>query len=133
MLTILPLIFYFAGSLAQASTLLHSRNSKSVVNFCFGVPAIILHGYLLYGWIDSSAGQNLTEFNLFSLATWLTALVSLSWWQFVKPVGLFNYFLFPLGGNLSILFSEPISLYHIIQTAAETQTHSAYSVVSRHF
>lgn len=38
--------------------------------------AILLHGYLLYLWIDTQQGQNLSLSNLFSMSTWIVACIA---------------------------------------------------------
>lgn len=42
-----------------------------------GLAAAVLHGYLLYRWIDTAMGQNLDFFNVASLVAWVVALVVL--------------------------------------------------------
>lgn len=76
--------------------------------------AISLHGYVLYRWIDTPVGQNLSASHLFSLVCWLivlgTACASL-----VKPVENLSLFIFPFAA-LSILLSIVYPGEHIFQT-----------------
>lgn len=93
--------------------------------------AFLLHGYLLYHWIDLAVGQNLTFFNMFSFVIWLVCLwiiLGMSW----QPLQLqyLCVFVFPLAALsalLAVLFpryyvlpigQHPGQLIHILTAAA---------------
>lgn len=76
--------------------------------------AIGLHGTLLHHWIDIAHGQNLTSFNMLSLAFWLVACLMwfMSWFRALDNLALI---IFPLAG-LSILTAWLLPGYAVFNT-----------------
>jgi ABC-type uncharacterized transport system permease subunit len=60
-----------------------------------GAAALLLHGYLLYHWIDYGHLQNLAWVNVVSMTLWLAGILV---WSFslTKPVENLTLFIFPL-------------------------------------
>jgi ABC-type uncharacterized transport system permease subunit len=128
MIELITILCYLAGT---ATTALASfRRIKNIWLYSFGIPAFILHGYLLYQWIDLASGQNLTEFNLLSLAIWVTLLLIL-FLALRKQVTYLATLLFPLAAA-SILLAGHYPSHHIIQTANDPKqfTHILLSVIT---
>lgn len=115
MLTSLTAFFYVTGGIAQALVSLRKNNIHSFWLYGFSLIAVTMHGYLLYHWIDLNAGQNLTQFNLLSLATWVTILFVLLL-TLQKPLAYLEIVLFPLAAA-SIFLASLHQSPHIIQTA----------------
>lgn len=111
----IALMLYFLGAIFQAGSSLVNQKSFSKFASIFGLSAITLHSFLLYHWIDVTSGQNLTEFNLLSLAIWLTAIFIMLLIIF-RPVAYLNIIIYPLAG-LSIILVAAFPASHIIQTA----------------
>lgn len=99
-----------------------------------GCLAVLAHGWLLYGWIDQSIGQNLTFFNMLSFILWLVSLwVLLAMTR--QPTHNLCLFIFPLAAvsiALVVIFpgqyilrtgANPKQLIHLLSAAA------AFSVV----
>lgn len=90
-----------------------------------GSAAIALHAYVLYIWIDTPIGQNLSLSHLFSLTCWLIALGVLSASIF-KPIENLSLFVHPIAAAsilLAILYpgldifrtrEHPSMLIHIL-------------------
>jgi ABC-type uncharacterized transport system permease subunit len=129
LLNTITLLCYLTGSLAQAFASFKNKPSQTLI-FWISLFAVTLHGLLLYSWIDVSAGQNLTEFNLLSLATWVTALLIFGL-SLKKPVAYLIILIFPLAA-LSIFLASAFPSHHIIQTAADLKQciHILLSVIT---
>lgn len=124
------LVLYSIGALTQAGAFF---THKKILNFCSkfsGCLAIILHSILLYYWIDLSQGQNLTEFNLLSLAIWLTAFLIMGLILY-RPVGYLNVLIYPLAA-LSIFLAANSPSHHILQTGNDIKQflHIILSIVT---
>ncbi|MBA2654152.1 MAG: cytochrome c biogenesis protein CcsA [Gammaproteobacteria bacterium] len=117
MFNIITILLYVAGSITQAYPARSIRHIRNTLLFVFVIPAIILHGDLLYKWIDLTQGQNLTVYNLFSLATWLTTSIIIFIALF-RPIGYLAILILPLAA-LSILLAGNFPSSHIINTAAQ--------------
>lgn len=113
MLETITFILYFLAALLEGFQLSTRLTRKYHFIFYLGIPAVLLHAYLLYTWVYLAAGQNLTEFNLFSLATWTTSCLVLLL-SIAKPFNYLSLFIFPLAASSMILVSQfPSS--HIVQ------------------
>lgn len=116
-MNIITIIFYLTGAAANALPLFNKKPYKSLLFLFLGSLAVISHGYLLYRWIDINSGQNLTEFNLLSLAAWLNACFILIL-AIRKPLAYLTILIFPLAA-ISIFLVNAFPGNHIIQTATE--------------
>lgn len=85
--------------------------------FYLGIAAVILHSILLHHWIDTGIGQNLAFFNLFSLVTWLVALLIVLA-MIRKPVANLTLFIFPIAA-ISIVLVGLFPAFDIVHTAAK--------------
>ncbi len=112
----IALILYSLGAIFQAGASLVNQKSLSKFATILGAGAVTLHSILLYRWIDVTSGQNLTEFNLLSLAIWVTAIF-IMFLVIFRPVAYLNIIIYPLAG-LSIILVAAFPASHIIQTAA---------------
>lgn len=103
------LAFYALATITQVLVLTGKiRHSQSVL-FLWGLPAIVLHGALLYRWIDGSTQahlQNLYLSNVISLLAWLMGVLLLLT-TLRKPVQSMGLFIFPFAA-ISILL---VNLY----------------------
>lgn len=78
--------------------------------------ALILHGYLLYLWIDGGTGQDLTFSNIISMCLWISSvLVVLGSWH--RIIANFALLVFPLSA-VSILLCLLLPGSHILLTGA---------------
>jgi len=82
--------------------------------------AVCLHAYVLYRWIDTPVGQNLSLSHLFSLVCWLIALTTLCT-SLIKSIENLFLFIFPFAA-LSILFSIIFPGQNIFQTREHPHT-----------
>src|SRR5690606_21352586 len=85
---------------------------------------ISLHGYLLYQWIDTQHGQNLSTSNMFSFTTWLAGFFLLfsaikkpvdNLFMFIPPIAAFSI-LWVIGCPLpNTIHADmtPTNLWHI--------------------
>lgn len=115
MLAIITLALYVLGALTQTSASFQDRKSLSQISLFLGFLAITCHSLLLYHWVDLGPGQNLNDFNLFSLATWLTAILILVI-SAIRPAAYLNIIIYPLTA-LSILLAAQSPAHHILNTA----------------
>lgn len=106
---------------------------KYRLSYGFAITALVLHGFLLYHWIDggvssylASPGQNLHYFNLISMIYWLAAvlvvLISLC-----KPVQSLLLVNLPLAA-ISIIIVTAFPGYHLVHTGANL--HSLFHVLA---
>lgn len=91
------------------------KSSQKVASF-FGFFAVVLHGYLLHDWIDIGVGQNLTFFNMLSLALWLVALLILLT-ALRKPIENLIPFVFPVAA-ISVLLVLIFPNVYVVNTAS---------------
>lgn len=131
MLNATAIFLYSAGTFAQIIATFQNDKKYFSLLCCLQLSAILLHSYLLYHWIDLNSGQNLTEFNLLSLATWVTAIFILVSTSIKRPIGYLNIYLFPLAA-LSIFLTNKFPSYHIVQTATDLRqlSHILLSVIT---
>jgi ABC-type uncharacterized transport system permease subunit len=116
-LTILTVSFYSLAIIIQAHQIVKKFVQQSWVYFILGFLAVISHAVLLYHWIDTLHGQNISFVNLFSLVAWLVAfLVLLA--ALIKPIANLTLFIFPIA--LSSIFLE---WYFPAILLANTQSH----------
>jgi len=83
-------IGYGAASISQVLRNIGKLPTSFQLDKFFGVCCLILHSFLLYGWIELQQGQNLNPWLMLSLCTWLMGLIvffsfnellmKLSWW-----------------------------------------------------
>jgi ABC-type uncharacterized transport system permease subunit len=125
----MTLTCYLTGSIAHIYSSAKKKPSKTWISG-ISLLAISLHGFLLYSWIDVTAGQNLTEVNLLSLAIWVMALIIFGL-SFKKPMAYLSVLLFPLAA-LSIFLVNEFPSKHVIQTAAipKQLTHILLSILT---
>jgi ABC-type uncharacterized transport system permease subunit len=130
MLNDFAIFLYSAGTLAHAIATFQNKKTSLFWLLSFGLSAILLHSYLLYHWIDLSNGQNLTDFNLLSLATWVTGIFVMIL-GIHRPVAYLNIYIFPLAA-ISIFLASQFPSYHIIQTATDPRQlfHILLSVIT---
>ncbi len=94
--------------------------------FMFTIFCVLnLHAYLLYRWIDTPLGQNLSVTHVFSLVCWLITLI-IFFISFIKPIKNLLIFILPVSacsillshfipGNLFIRTAQnPSSMVHIL-------------------
>lgn len=100
----------------------------------FAIPALLIHGFLLYLWIDLSnfstshaisfsnifhhigGGQNLYFFNILSLIGWLAALI-ITVSSISKPLETLAIFIFPITA-LTIVLVQLFPGEYLVDTAA---------------
>jgi ABC-type uncharacterized transport system permease subunit len=107
---------YFVATFIQYLKLFSKIALSKPGVFTLSIPAILLHGYLLFRWIDHPFAQNLSLSHLFSLVCWLIALATLSTSR-IKPMENLSLFIFPFAA-LSILlnlFFPDQNLLHTLQ------------------
>jgi ABC-type uncharacterized transport system permease subunit len=83
----------------------------------YGTMASAFHAYLLYHWINTPFGQNLSPSHMFSLITWLITTLTFFLALF-KPIETLSIFILPL-----TIFSIPLAFSFPGQTFLQTQTH----------
>lgn len=117
MLNVIAVLLYTIATLNQVTSTL--KNARKSILFLQNARffALILHGYLLYQWIDVGVGQNLTLFNLLSLATWVTAIATLGLKLIKHEVSYLNVYTYPIA-CISIILASQFSAPHIIQTGS---------------
>lgn len=122
---------YLLGAMSQAGASLARHKLLAKLSYGFGAAAIMIHGLLLYLWIDVGSGQNLTDLNLLSLAIWLTAIFVWIISLLRRPVSYLNILLYPLAA-LSIWLATRFNNMHILQTAADFKQffHITLSIVT---
>lgn len=95
--------YYFILTVAQLFQLTGKAVIPKWVFMLCTMIALGLHGYLLYIWIDTSVGQNLSTTNMLSFLAWLIVgflfIAALK-----KPMAVLFTLLFPIAG-LSIAFA----------------------------
>ncbi len=77
---ILSLLAFSVYSLCALAQFFHMKGLRQLPKLKLissGLLAATLHGYLLYCWIDTPYGQNLSLSHMFSLVTWLIAVLTL--------------------------------------------------------
>ena len=94
-LSITTVSFYLAAIALQLLNLLDKQRIKKSLILLIGFIAMSAHAWLLHRWIDIAVGQNLTFLNVFSLITWLVALlVAIA--AMCKPVENLLIIIFPI-------------------------------------
>ncbi len=101
-LNVMTMALYLAAASMQwlGSARLGLPNKKWML--FFGILAVLGHGYLLHQAIDTEWGQNLSVFNLASLAAWLIIILFILL-AFLKPLERLGLVLFPLAAFLVVL------------------------------
>lgn len=114
-IALVTILFYATATVWQC---LHFTRKVTVSRgvLGLGLAAVLLHAILLYRWIDVGIGQNLTFFNLFSLVTWLVAILMLLG-TYSKPIANLGILVFPLAA-LSIGLGLTFPSFEIVHTAA---------------
>ncbi len=79
--------------------------------------ALLLHGYLLYRWIDTPAGQNLSLSLMFSLICWIISLALLAI-TLIKTLENLTLFVLPVTA-LSILLAVWFPGHEFFQTGSD--------------
>jgi ABC-type uncharacterized transport system permease subunit len=108
---------YFAAAILQALFLTAKLSGKQIWIFYLGFLAVFSHAWLLYHWIDTGHGQNLTLLNLFSQAAWVVALLQLIL-AIKKPLENLAIFIFPITG-LTIIFADLFPSQKLVDAAAD--------------
>jgi ABC-type uncharacterized transport system permease subunit len=117
MLAVVSTFLYLYATFVQGMRLKGRWSNYRFIFLALGYLAIVAHADLLHHWIDVGGGQNLSLFNLFSLISWLVALlVLLAAWA--KPVESLAVFVFPLAA-LSIILAICFPDKSMIDTAAD--------------
>ncbi|MCA9749823.1 MAG: cytochrome c biogenesis protein CcsA [Romboutsia sp.] len=119
-LSLATFILYIAITISQMLNIIDTIHlSKSKLIFVSFL-AISLHCYLLYCWIDTKHGQNISFSNLLSLITWLissfTVIATLK-----KPLENLLVFIFPLTG---------LSILHVILLPHQSMVYTKFTSAS---
>ncbi|MDF2868074.1 MAG: ABC-type uncharacterized transport system, permease component [Gammaproteobacteria bacterium] len=124
---------YLTATIIQILFLTAKLNGKQTLVFYLGLLAVLGHGWLLYAWIETSLGQNLTLFNLFSQTAWLVAVIHL-FLAMRKPLENLGIFIFPISAvSIILAISSPdqsivntalnlVSLVHLLLAIAAFST-----------
>lgn len=131
LLNIITVLLYSSAAAIQYGALLKpSTKSSKALMLVVGITAVFVHALMLHHLIDLSTGQNLSTINLFSLVTWLIALLMIALAMF-KPMENLSLFIFPLAG-LSIILAFTLPGQHLIKTADDPRelVHIILSVLS---
>lgn len=108
---------YFVAAVIQILFLTAKCRGKQTLVLYLGLIAIVAHAWLLYRWIDTYTGQNLTVFNLFSQAAWLVAVIQILL-ATRKPLENLAIFIFPICA-LSVLLVKLFPDQNIVDTTAK--------------
>jgi len=127
--SITAVVFYLLASLYQGINTGRGFLRQRFCPFVLGSISVILHGYLLYRWIDLRIGQNLSILNMLSLALWLIAVMALIV-ELARSVRVLAVFVFPLTAS-SILLVLLFPATDIVNTAnhPEALAHILLSVL----
>jgi ABC-type uncharacterized transport system permease subunit len=74
-LTLITTISYLTSGLLEARNLFRKNPVPNGLIIALSLMALIGHGWLLYTWIETTQGQNLDPWIMFSLTTWLMGLI----------------------------------------------------------
>jgi ABC-type uncharacterized transport system permease subunit len=107
-------LLYLTATVLQALRLNLTRFMSEKIILGIGLAAITLHALLLYYWIDTHLGQNLDMLNVFSLITWLIAVLIL-FTALRIPIANLCLFILPLA-VVSIVLALAFPGQHIIAT-----------------
>lgn len=132
---ILCIALYLLATALQVRGLMGYFPQIRLLLLTVGLSAVLLHGFLLYHWIDQSAVQNLSLVNMLSFVIWLICLgTMLVIWRY--PLQNLGLVMFPLAAitiGLIYIFPEP----YLVQTSAHPQqlihiltAASAFSILS---
>src|SRR5438105_4551739 len=94
---------YLVGAFLQYLNLSRKLTYSKSKLFAIGMLGVILHAYVLYRWIDTPLGQNLSISHMFSLICWLIALSTLVI-GLMKPIENLSIFILPTA-TLSIVLA----------------------------
>lgn len=114
---ILSILLYALAASSQYAALVRPARAAQWLLLGCGVAAVLLHGAALYHWIDIEHGQNLSTMNLFSMVTWLVAILTLGV-TLRQPSGSLGLIIFPLAG-FSIVLAMLAPGHHVIDTSAD--------------
>lgn len=106
--TIISSIAFLVYSLSALAQFLHLKGIRPFPKLRLissGLLAATIHGYLLYSWIDTPYGQNLSLGPMFSLVTWLIAVLTLIS-SLYRPIENLTILTLPL-----VAISIPLALY----------------------
>jgi len=115
-LSLITVSCYLMAAILQALFFTARLKGRQTLVFYLGLIATLGHGWLLYHWIDTSLGQNLTSFNLFSQAAWFVALIQL-FLALRKPIENMGIFIFPISA-VSIVLAVVFPGKNLVDTAA---------------
>ena len=117
-------LYLLAAGIQTVSLLYPLHRIKQYVAI-IAIAAIVLHALLLHVWIDRPIGQDLNFCDLFSLASWLIALIVLIV-AMRRPIGALFIFIFPVCAASIVLIrisprpilintlADPLILFHIL-------------------
>src|SRR3990172_3140990 len=105
-----------------------TAQSSKLELIALGLIAVLLHGIVLYHWIITQEGLNLSFFNATSLITWLIALLLLIT-ALTKPVENLGIVLLPLAA-LTLLLEVVFPSKHIFSFAAGQGGLDAHILIS---
>lgn len=117
LVNIASVLLYTTAASSQYLALVRPRSYSKKLILPLGLVAVALHGFALYHEIEIGIGQNLTALNLFSLVTWLVAVLTLATAVF-KPVANLGLIIFPLAA-FSMILAISAPGQHIIDTGAD--------------
>ena len=124
-ISFLAFLIYSVASLLQFLYLFSKLEFSKTKLITLGTVAITLHGYVLYRWINTPIGQNLSSSHLFSLVCWLISITALIG-TFRKTFENLILFILPIAACsilLGLLFpgsaifhtkEHPIALLHVL-------------------
>jgi ABC-type uncharacterized transport system permease subunit len=115
-LALITIALYLAAAVVQLLFLTARLSGKQILVLRLTIVAVIAHAGLLYHWIDTSSGQNLSFFNLFSQAAWLVAVIHLLL-SMRQPLENLGIFIFPITA-LSIALAALSSRQNLVDTTA---------------
>lgn len=129
-LNALTVFFYASATLLQYRALRKPQTYSKLLTFLVAISAVLFHALVLYYSIDINEGQNLSALNMFSLVSWLVALL-LIFMSLTKPVANLSLVIFPLAA-VSIFIAIAVPGQHVIDTANDPRqlVHILLSVLS---
>jgi ABC-type uncharacterized transport system permease subunit len=125
-ISVITLLAYLTAATLQTAYFFTPGSPRlSIAAWCFSLVGAVLHGHLLYGWIDTPIGQNLAGSNILSFVLWLVILFILfnALFQHILNLLVFVLPLTALSILLILLFPEfylldmknqPIILCHVL-------------------
>lgn len=115
-LALVVILIYCVLGLWQWLRLTHHEVGFTWYFALLSVLALMLHGFLLYRWIDIGGQQNLTVLNLLSMVIWLLGILVI-WSSFTRPLYSLVILVFPLAA-ISVLFASLFPSVNLLNASA---------------